>query len=215
MLLSFVPYLQLLSPRLPLQTWMPKLYQNRTLTLLLNSALLLDQVPPLALIIYPPWPKVLKLKVYPFETTTFLWHIPIAIQLELHSLILKWKVLLSDPFYRLGSMMANLYPDVFWDLMWKSVISLMSACFNIGENLNLGFFFQIFVLFTDSYKFFWYYFNFLFTSDTLLEIIVFISWLHDFKVSINYYYDMSTLVSVYFYLLGIIATSFFTHTFNY
>lgn len=66
-------------------------------------------------------------------------------------------------------------------------MSLMSACLRVGENLNLGFFFQMFVLLTDYYKFFWYYFSFLFTSETLLEIIEFIYWLQDFKVSISYY----------------------------
>ena len=122
--------------------------------MLLNSALLFDHVPPFALIIYPPWPRVLKLKVYPLPTTIFLWHIPTAIQFELHSFILKWKVLLSLPFSRFGSIIANLYPLVFWDFMWKSVINFISLCFKVAENLNLGDFFHMFVLFTESYKVF-------------------------------------------------------------
>jgi hypothetical protein len=68
---------------------MPIIKIKITLTLLLKSGLLLDQVPPLALIIYPPWPNALKLNIYALETTIFLWHIPTAIQFELHSLILK------------------------------------------------------------------------------------------------------------------------------
>lgn len=88
------------------------------MTLLLNSTLLLDHVPPLALIMYPPCPSVLKLNMNPLETTIFLWHIPTAIQLELHYLILKWNILLSAPFSILGSIMENLYPDVFCDFMW-------------------------------------------------------------------------------------------------
>lgn len=147
-------------------------------------------------------------------TTIFLWHIPTAIQFELHSLILKWKVLLSLPFSRLGYMIANLYPLVFWDFMWKSVINFISLCFKVGENLNFGDFFQMFVLFTDSYKVFWYSFNFLFTSFTLLAIIVLIYWLQLRRLSINYCSLKSVLNSLYFYLEGIIATSFLTHVFN-
>jgi hypothetical protein len=51
---------------------MPIIKIKITLTLLLKSGLLLDQVPPLALIIYPPCPKALKLNIYALETTIFL-----------------------------------------------------------------------------------------------------------------------------------------------
>lgn len=53
----------------------------------------------------------------------------------------------------------------------------MSLCLKVGENLNLGADFHIFVLLTDSSNPFWYYFNFLFTYSTLLEIIEFTYWL--------------------------------------
>ena len=160
---------------------------------------LLDQVPPFALIMYPPCPNELKLNWKDFETTMFLWHTPTAIQLELHYFILKWKVLLSEPFYRLGSIIANLYPALFWDFIVKSLTILISLCLSVVENLNFGDFFHMLVLLTDYYNDFWYYFNFLFTSSTLFEIIVLISWLHVFKVSISYYSVTSVLISDYLF----------------
>lgn len=102
---------------------------------------------------------------------------PTATQFEVHYLILKWKTLLSTPFSKFGSIRANLYPAVFWDLTRESETSLMSLCLKVGENLNLGADFHIFVLLTDSSNPFWYYFNFLFTYSTLLEIIEFTYWL--------------------------------------
>ena len=151
----------------------------------MKSKLLFDQVPPFALIIYPPWPKELKLNWYALETTMFLWHTPTAIQLELHYFMRKWKVLPSVPFSRLGSIMANLYPALFWDFIWKSLTNLISLCFKVEENLNLGDFFQTFVLLTAYSRDFWYYLSFLFTYNTLFDIIVFIYWLQLFNVSIS------------------------------
>lgn len=86
----------------------------------------------------------------------------------------------------------------------------MSGCFRVEENLNLGDFFQMLVPFTDYSSVFWYYFNFLLTSWTLLEIKVLISWLHYPRVLINSSSVTSEAQSYYFYLLGIMATNFLT-----
>ena len=91
-------------------------------------------------------------------------------------------------------------------------MSLMSGCLKVEENLNLGDFFQILVLFTDSSSIFWYSFNFLFTYSTLFEIIVFMSWLQLPRVFINSSSLISEAKSSSLSLLGIIATSFFTQT---
>lgn len=89
----------------------------------------------------------------------------------------------------------------------------MSLCFIVAENLNFGDFFHTLVLFTDYSRAFWYSFSFLFTSNTLLEIIVFIYWLQLFSESMSYSY-VTCVVSGSFDSAGIIATSFFTQTFK-
>ena len=62
------------------------------------------------------------------------WHTPTAIQLDEVYLILNANLVLP-PFSRLGSMMANLYPELFVDLTSVSDSTLTSGCFNVVENI--------------------------------------------------------------------------------
>ena len=78
------------------------------------------------------------------------------------------------PFYKLGYITENLYPEVFVDFTLYSLKTFISLCLNVVLNLKWGLPFQILVLFTDYYKVFWYFLNLVLTSSIFLEIILFI-----------------------------------------